>query len=770
MRNISPVVKDDDIEKKKHTHSVSDISDFPEIPDETAISGMGFTKNSGDYSKPNGGIPKSDLASAVQTSLSKADTALQEHQSLAEYVKADDARLTDARPANGGNAETVNGHTINADVPSDAVFTDTVEYKDAFGSSISLDDACDAPVINLKLYGKSTQKRYSGKNLYQGTKSSPKSSNGWYCILGGVDSITLATEDYKIPYGEKLTLSLKYEGNLYTSINYKKDGKFTELVDKTSLKQITFTIPVDYDELFIFSRNGTSNSFEISDIQIEKGSTATSYEPYVGGVPSPNPDYPQDIVSVGDNGSVDVKSCGKNLLNYDAWKTNNVISHGTAIFENNGVTITATENDAYTNYTFSSFPYLARVFVVEGETITLSWEESTNTSGRVFIFPYGKVDGHGHVYGNNKVQKKLTYTVPSGVSYITFRFGVDLAGDTISYKNIMIERGSEATEFEPYKDNTATITSALPLCGIPVSSGGNYTDSNGHQWICDELIYNADGTGKIIKRTNKKVLSTNDTFYFYNDKSPRIVFRVSDILKISNSSLKANLLCNNHQVTTENAQYSNANVVGISQQGANSTKVYISNANTNSVDAFKTWLADNPTYIIYPLAEPQEIALTSAEMATLKQLQTYNGVTSISNDGNADMYVKYWRDETIPSLINNTKYDDATTTKSGLMSAADKKKLDEMAAVSMPMQKGTVTLTTGTQQGVQLTFPTPFKSAPLLLLSIEDEGYDANYRTESVTFDNLSKTGAHIRAWYAGNTSHDLPCTVHWAAFGEIEV
>lgn len=142
MRNISPVVKDDDIEKKKHTHSVSDISDFPEIPDETAISGMGFTKNSGDYSKPNGGIPKSDLASAVQTSLSKADTALQEHQSLAEYVKADDARLTDARPANGGNAETVNGHTINADVPANAVFTDTT-YEPATTSSDGLMSAAD---------------------------------------------------------------------------------------------------------------------------------------------------------------------------------------------------------------------------------------------------------------------------------------------------------------------------------------------------------------------------------------------------------------------------------------------------------------------------------------------------------------------------------------------------------------------------------------------------------------------------------------------------
>lgn len=39
----------------------------------------------GTYSKPSGGIPKTDLASAVQTSLGKADTALQSHQDLSNY-------------------------------------------------------------------------------------------------------------------------------------------------------------------------------------------------------------------------------------------------------------------------------------------------------------------------------------------------------------------------------------------------------------------------------------------------------------------------------------------------------------------------------------------------------------------------------------------------------------------------------------------------------------------------------------------------------------
>lgn len=44
---------------------------------EATVAGYGFTKNTGTYNKPTGGIPKSDLASDVQTSLGKADSALQ---------------------------------------------------------------------------------------------------------------------------------------------------------------------------------------------------------------------------------------------------------------------------------------------------------------------------------------------------------------------------------------------------------------------------------------------------------------------------------------------------------------------------------------------------------------------------------------------------------------------------------------------------------------------------------------------------------------------
>ena len=70
---------------------------------EETVSGRGFTKNTGTYSKPSGGIPKSDLESAVQTSLGKADTALQTHQDISG--KQD-------KLVSGSNIKTINGESI----------------------------------------------------------------------------------------------------------------------------------------------------------------------------------------------------------------------------------------------------------------------------------------------------------------------------------------------------------------------------------------------------------------------------------------------------------------------------------------------------------------------------------------------------------------------------------------------------------------------------------------------------------------------------------
>ena len=128
-------------------------------------------------------------------------------------------------------------------------------------------------------------------------------------------------------------------------------------------------------------------------------------------------------------------------MNYEKWKTVN-IEHGTAVYENNGVTITVESEDAYTGYTSEN----AKILVTVGKTYILSWESEQIEGSRAFIFPNGMIANSVEV----KNEKQVKYTVPVGIDYITFRVGVLKKGQTISFKNIMFEEGSERTDFEPY--------------------------------------------------------------------------------------------------------------------------------------------------------------------------------------------------------------------------------------------------------------------------------------------------------------------------------
>lgn len=57
--------------------SYNDLTNKPTIPTSSIVSDWGFTKNTGTYSKPSDGIPKSDMDTNVKSSLEKADSALQ---------------------------------------------------------------------------------------------------------------------------------------------------------------------------------------------------------------------------------------------------------------------------------------------------------------------------------------------------------------------------------------------------------------------------------------------------------------------------------------------------------------------------------------------------------------------------------------------------------------------------------------------------------------------------------------------------------------------
>ena len=95
--------------------SYNDLSNKPTIPSavtETTVSSWGFTKNIGTYSKPNTGIPKTDLASVVQTSLDKADTALQSYTETDPVFSASAAAGIKTSDITNWNGKTSNTGTI----------------------------------------------------------------------------------------------------------------------------------------------------------------------------------------------------------------------------------------------------------------------------------------------------------------------------------------------------------------------------------------------------------------------------------------------------------------------------------------------------------------------------------------------------------------------------------------------------------------------------------------------------------------------------------
>ena len=114
--DVSGLVKSSDLAEVATSGDYNDLSNRPSVPSEVTeqtVSGWGFTKNSGTYTKPTGGIPKSDLSSAVQTSLGKADTALQSVPSTYRTAAAQDA-------IDSGKVDKVTGKGLSTNDYTDA--------------------------------------------------------------------------------------------------------------------------------------------------------------------------------------------------------------------------------------------------------------------------------------------------------------------------------------------------------------------------------------------------------------------------------------------------------------------------------------------------------------------------------------------------------------------------------------------------------------------------------------------------------------------------
>lgn len=177
----------------------------------------------------------------------------------------------------------------------------------------TLNDSDNGKMQDMMLYGKSEQKQYSGKNLLNATLQTT-TKNGVTCTANGDGTYTLngtasANTDLSITNHLSVVNGKKYRligyppnnnnnGRLYlvngtvSASDYGSGATFTYAGESTDNRIL---------HIYLYE-NKTFNNLIIKPMIVDADKypsvTYDDFEPYVGGIPSPNPDYPQEIKSV----------------------------------------------------------------------------------------------------------------------------------------------------------------------------------------------------------------------------------------------------------------------------------------------------------------------------------------------------------------------------------------------------------------------------------------------------------------------------------------
>lgn len=122
-----------------------------------------------------------------------------------------------------------------------------------------------------------------------------------------------------------------------------------------------------------------------------------------------------------------------------------------------------------------------------------------NTFEGLMLYTYDE-KGVGTYTGSNIPARSTGVSV-----YYQKKFKKD---ETIDFEaSIQLEIGTEATVYEPYREQLLTLPTPNGLAGIPVTSDGTYTDSTGQQWVCDEVDLES---GMRVQRVWKAQVNTKN--------------------------------------------------------------------------------------------------------------------------------------------------------------------------------------------------------------------------------------------------------------------
>lgn len=519
-----------------------------------------------------------------------------------------------------------------------------------------LADSDNGKIMDMMVYGRSEQKQYSGKNLFDANDTGgpfPLSadSNGWYIVEMSNAGSNIVYKNITTKPSNKLKPSTLYtiiveteyleEALVCVSSTYPSNvtefkGQINTDIEikKTGISKATATTVDDFSN---------SDTLLRTFVRIDPGKTAKAkfrisiveddatekpnweYEPYTGGIPSPNPDYPQEIKSVV---NPTVKVCGKNLYP-------------------DGDLIELTKS-----YTTDFIPV-----VFNRNTIYLAFECNTNTVDGKYYINMIYYDKNKQKLGSNgsasQIGEKITKIEDSSsfngigagnggtnvdlkkVSYVKIVFNIyDNTATKITYKNIVVS--STPTAYEPYHEQTVTLP--YTLNAIPVESGGNVT-INGQQYIADYVDVER---GKLVRCVKKLFLKQYQWSKAINKGVLRFYASTIDAVGIdSNKVMKNAFSISSHFAFVTSAP----DRIGTFITNADGTNANIgfafSTDTTTSSDDFNNWILNNKPFVFLPVLK-EELPLTSEQTQALKELATYYPVTNISvNSEQLDGYTVF---------------------------------------------------------------------------------------------------------------------------------
>ena len=564
-------------------------------------------------------------AISAEKSAERAETAKEEIQESADQIQK--------------NTEDIAGL-------EETVSTAGISVTEA-GTGIVVPECTGGKLQGLKMYGKSEQVQYSGKNLFNvsDTTNNILTKNG--IKINEVDQQNgIIKAEFSQPY-QQLGVMINSSANTTYTLSFKqKNSKNDEIEVRSyyvkndvmgdSIKQVvisseeasfTFTVLNDSYIVVFFRPKGNysssdTNVCEFTNIQLERNASSTDFEPYVGGKPSPSPDYPQEIKYV-ENPTLMIHT--KNIVK-DAYVIETTTQYSSALLIDADI-----QGD--TEYMLSFIaPEGLRVYVNEN----LCSYKLIKGTGKIQSVPIKtiKTISKDNVNQFNTNRQK----------WMLLKIDKD---NTVKSKfdKIQLEKGNVATTYESY--GCKILTLPYQLNAIPVSSDGNYTDEEGQQWVCDEIDFER---GMYIQRVGTKV--GIDGFQEANsansDMSLRIVCNTNDIEKVKFTPI----ICNKLRWEKKSSYTEEGTYISTSEAAIGRVCVRVEGIKT--MEEYQEILADMQYF--YILATPIETPLTAEEINAYKSLYTYDGTTIIDNDAGCYMEAtvpqdtKYYIDSKIAEL------------------------------------------------------------------------------------------------------------------------